>query len=59
MSLPVPAIKDGQILIRVAYAGVNFIDSYFASGLYVPAVPFGRFVSLAAVLTFFIIFSLI
>ncbi|RYO87206.1 hypothetical protein DL766_004678 [Monosporascus sp. MC13-8B] len=32
--LPVPEPKEGQILVKNDYAGVNFIDTYFRSGLY-------------------------
>lgn len=37
--LPVPALVDGQILVKNDYIGVNFIDTYFRSGLY-PAPQF-------------------
>ncbi|RYP60680.1 hypothetical protein DL769_008019 [Monosporascus sp. CRB-8-3] len=32
--LEVPEPKEGQILVKNDYAGVNFIDTYFRSGLY-------------------------
>lgn len=32
--VPVPTLKDGQVLVRNHFAGVNFIDTYFRSGLY-------------------------
>lgn len=32
--VPVPEIKDNQVLVRAHYAGVNFIDSYYREGLY-------------------------
>lgn len=32
--VPVPQLADNQVLIRNEYAGVNFIDTYFRSGLY-------------------------
>ncbi|RYP41913.1 hypothetical protein DL767_000650 [Monosporascus sp. MG133] len=32
--LPVPEPKEGQVLVKNDYAGVNFIDTYFRSGLY-------------------------
>jgi NADPH2:quinone reductase len=38
---PDPAPDQGQALIRVAAAGVNFVDVYFRTGLYRgPALPF-------------------
>ena len=37
--VPVPALKEGQVLVRNEYAGINFIDTYFRSGLY-PAPGF-------------------
>ncbi|BGP44121.1 NADPH:quinone reductase [Rhodotorula kratochvilovae] len=36
----VPTPKDGQVLIKVEYAGVNFIDTYFRGGVYKPALPY-------------------
>ncbi|CEJ89975.1 hypothetical protein VHEMI05789 [[Torrubiella] hemipterigena] len=32
--VPVPTLADNQVLIRNEFAGVNFIDTYFRSGLY-------------------------
>jgi len=37
--LPVPQPKDGEILVKNDYSGINFIDTYFRSGLY-PAPGF-------------------
>ena len=41
---PIPVLDDGeepQVLVENTYAGVNFIDTYFRSGLYqVPEMPF-------------------
>ncbi|KAF9583642.1 NADPH:quinone reductase [Lunasporangiospora selenospora] len=37
---PKPVIKPDQILVKVAYAGVNFIDTYQRSGLYPQKFPF-------------------
>ncbi|KAI1208756.1 NAD(P)-binding protein [Annulohypoxylon truncatum] len=37
--LPVPALVEGQLLVKNDYIGVNFIDTYFRSGLY-PAPQF-------------------
>lgn len=31
---PVPSLKPGEVLVRNAFAGVNYIDTYFRSGLY-------------------------
>jgi NADPH2:quinone reductase len=36
--LPKPAAGPGQALVKIAAAGVNFIDVYFRTGLY-PAAP--------------------
>lgn len=33
-STPVPALQDGEVLVKNEYAGVNYIDTYFRSGLY-------------------------
>ena len=38
MAAPVP--EPGQIVVEVAAAGVNFIDTYFRSGLYPRPMPF-------------------
>jgi NADPH2:quinone reductase len=37
---PVPAIADGQVLVKNEYAGINFIDTYHRSGLYKRDLPF-------------------
>ena len=37
--LPVPVCGQDQILVKVAAAGVNFIDTYQRSGLYPMALP--------------------
>ncbi|KAJ9120281.1 hypothetical protein QFC22_003181 [Naganishia vaughanmartiniae] len=37
--LPVPQPTTGQILIRNSYAGVNYIDTYFRSGIYPSPKP--------------------
>ncbi|EGY16829.1 quinone oxidoreductase [Verticillium dahliae VdLs.17] len=31
---PVPAVPEGHVLVRNAYAGINYIDTYFRTGLY-------------------------
>ncbi|KAF9334960.1 hypothetical protein BGZ91_010666 [Linnemannia elongata] len=38
--VPKPTPKPDQVLIKVAYAGVNFIDTYQRSGLYPQTLPF-------------------
>lgn len=37
---PVPALKAGEVLVKNQYAGLNFIDTYYRSGLYKQALPF-------------------
>ena len=38
---PVPTLKEGEVLVRNRFAGVNFIDTYFRGGLYaVPGFPY-------------------
>ncbi|OAQ65960.1 quinone oxidoreductase [Pochonia chlamydosporia 170] len=37
--VPVPSIAKGQVLIKNDYAGVNFIDTYFRTGLYPSPLP--------------------
>jgi len=39
-NIPVPEPQTGQILVRVAAAGVNFIDIYQRTGLYPVPAPF-------------------
>jgi NADPH:quinone reductase len=39
VDVPAPAPGPGQALVRVAAAGVNFIDIYFRSGLYKADLP--------------------
>ncbi|PKS07330.1 hypothetical protein jhhlp_005932 [Lomentospora prolificans] len=38
-NIPVPEPNEGEVLIRNAYAGVNFIDTYFRTGLYKAPLP--------------------
>lgn len=38
--VPKPSPKPDQVLVKVAYAGVNFIDTYQRSGLYPQSMPF-------------------
>jgi NADPH:quinone reductase len=35
-----PVAKPGEVLIRIKAVGVNYIDTYFRSGLYPAALPF-------------------
>ncbi|KAG8410018.1 hypothetical protein J3458_019089 [Metarhizium acridum] len=37
--VPVPTPKEGQVLVKNEFAGVNFIDTYFRSGLYKLNLP--------------------
>lgn len=37
-SVPVPTLSEGQVLVQNAFSGVNFIDTYFRTGLY-PTPP--------------------
>ncbi|KAK9243792.1 hypothetical protein V1506DRAFT_462322 [Lipomyces tetrasporus] len=38
--VPVPEVSASQILVKNEYAGLNFIDSYFRSGLYPGSTPY-------------------
>lgn len=38
-SQPVPALSDGQVLVKNTFAAVNYIDTYFRSGLYPAQLP--------------------
>ncbi|KAF9354153.1 NADPH:quinone reductase [Mortierella sp. NVP85] len=40
VSVPKPTPKSDQVLVKVAYSGVNFIDTYQRSGLYPQNLPF-------------------
>ncbi|KAK1755918.1 quinone oxidoreductase [Echria macrotheca] len=37
--LPVPQPQDGEILVRNEFVGVNYIDTYFRTGLYKAPLP--------------------
>jgi NADPH2:quinone reductase len=37
---PQPEVKSGQALVKLAYAGVNYIDTYHRTGLYKLPLPF-------------------
>ncbi|KAJ2549465.1 hypothetical protein EV175_004438 [Coemansia sp. RSA 1933] len=39
VEVPRPKAKAGEIVVRNRYAGVNFIDTYFRSGVYPTDVP--------------------
>ncbi|KAH9882169.1 hypothetical protein J1614_001341 [Plenodomus biglobosus] len=34
--VPVPEPKDGEVLVKNEYIGINYIDTYFRSGVYKP-----------------------
>lgn len=38
--VPLPEFSDTQILVKVKYAGVNFVDTYFRSGKVPSKLPF-------------------
>lgn len=38
--VPVPKPKSDELLVKVEYAGVNYIDTYLRSGLYPREMPF-------------------
>ena len=38
--IPEPRIQDSNVIVRVAAAGVNFIDTYHRTGLYPVPLPF-------------------
>ncbi|KAI9476820.1 NADPH:quinone reductase [Coemansia sp. RSA 989] len=38
-TIPVPTAGPGEIVVRNRYAGVNFIDTYFRSGVYPSKLP--------------------
>ncbi|HWX91121.1 MAG TPA: quinone oxidoreductase [Terriglobales bacterium] len=40
VDIPVPEAKANEALVKIAAAGVNFIDIYFREGRYKAAVPF-------------------
>ena len=39
-NVPIPTLQPGQVLIRNEYSGLNFIDTYFRTGLYKQELPF-------------------
>ena len=39
IDLPVPELKDGEILVKNNYIGINYIDTYFRTGLYPSSLP--------------------
>lgn len=38
--VPAPTPADGQVLVEVDYAGVNYIDTYYREGIYHSELPF-------------------
>ncbi|MGY3677888.1 NADPH2:quinone reductase [Streptomyces sp. TE33382] len=40
VDLPRPSPRPGEALVRLAAAGVNYVDVYFRSGLYAKELPF-------------------
>src|SRR5262249_27486042 len=40
VDLPVPTPKPNEAVVKIAAAGVNFIDVYFPEGRYPSALPF-------------------
>lgn len=40
VEIPAPEPKPGEVLVRVAASGVNFIDTYFREGRYPADLPF-------------------
>jgi NADPH2:quinone reductase len=37
---PVPKLAEGQVLVKNEFSGLNFIDTYYRTGLYKQQVPF-------------------
>jgi NADPH:quinone reductase len=37
---PIPELKQGEVMVKNEIAGLNFIDTYFRSGLYQKPTPF-------------------
>lgn len=37
--VPVPELKEGQVLVKNEYSGVNYLDTYFRSGMYPAHFP--------------------
>src|SRR5437763_948019 len=40
VEVPQPSPKDGEVLVRIEAAGVNFIDVYHRTGLYKMELPY-------------------
>ncbi|KAI9736433.1 MAG: NADPH:quinone reductase [Claussenomyces sp. TS43310] len=38
-NLPVPSLKEGEVLVKNDYVGINYIDTYFRTGLYPAPKP--------------------
>ena len=41
VEVPDPTAGEGQLLVEVAAAGVNYIDTYHRAGIYPRTAPFG------------------
>jgi NADPH2:quinone reductase len=39
VDIPAPTPGTGQILVKIAYSGVNYIDTYYRTGLYKSELP--------------------
>ena len=39
VDVPAPSPGPGQILVKIAFAGVNYIDTYYRTGLYKSELP--------------------
>ncbi|KAH7089045.1 hypothetical protein FB567DRAFT_591156 [Paraphoma chrysanthemicola] len=35
-TVPVPSLKEGEVLVKNEFIGINYIDTYFRSGVYQP-----------------------
>ncbi|KAH7068864.1 hypothetical protein BKA63DRAFT_494320 [Paraphoma chrysanthemicola] len=35
-TVPVPSLKEGEVLVKNEFIGINYIDTYFRSGVYAP-----------------------
>lgn len=37
---PTPRVEPGKVLVKIEYSGLNFIDTYYRTGLYKTQVPY-------------------